>query len=255
MRTLVVANQKGGTAKTTTAIHVAWFAADAGQRVLMVDLDEGDVAAALADGADLSKSLQASALFAPIDSGLLPAGLATRLDLIPADAGLLDVDEQPLDVVARPRERLARFASDYDLVVVDTPPNLQRRMLGALTAGDAVIVPMQLDTFVFGRIKKLESTIRNVQRRLNPALRHIGYLPSIVNSKSPRALEVLSDLQSAWQDRILSTSVNSRTSIPQSLAFGQPVWKGKDGNSRVAAVEMRAACEEILRRLTESARS
>lgn len=251
MKILSVGNQKGGVGKTTLAIHLAHYAAERGAQVLLIDMDEGDVAEAFpVDDAGADSFLKASELFTGIGEDRLPRFVSENIALIEADVALLDVDDMPLDVVARPAQELARFVDEFDLCIIDTPPNLQRRMIGALAASDALVAPFNIDTFALARIPKLLRTVENVRANLNPRLQHLGYLANRVNSKSVNEIEALPELREAYGAAIFDEAVIERACIKTSLAQGLAVWqRARSGNQRQSARELRSACAAIFARL------
>lgn len=188
MKITTVANQKGGVGKTTLEIHLAACAAEDGKRVLVVDLDEGDLSQFFppTEDGDDTPYLMSSQLFNGEHEGRQPRQVGPNTWLIEADVALLDVDDMDLDVIHALRPALERFANDFDLCMIDTPPNLQRRMIAALTASHAVVAPFNISAFTLARLPKLMNTIETVQDRYNPGLRFLGYLPNLVNSRSPR---------------------------------------------------------------------
>lgn len=249
MKTIVVGNQKGGVGKSTISLHLAHHAAMTGQRTLLVDLDEGDLRTPILGEDDPARYVHASQLF----NGRLAAqrlSIAPRLDLIPADNALLDVDDEPIAIVHRFAECLAQWTDDYDLCVIDTPPNLQRRMIAALTAADGVVCPLQIAPYAIGRMEKMAQTVAHVQAHYNPSLRFLGYLLNLFNVRSPHEREGLIELREAYGNLMLDPVIPARACVPASLAAGHPVWhKITGGNQRLAAREMRKACCAVLDRL------
>ncbi|MGE0315905.1 MAG: ParA family protein [Lautropia sp.] len=253
MKILVVGNQKGGVGKTTLAIHLAGYAAAKGQRVLAVDIDEGDLLEGLGPDAEIAEdTLVASGLFGSTAPSGRPLVVGDRLDLIPADVGLLDVDDMELDVVLNLRKWLRAMPDSYDLCVIDTPPNLQRRMIGALVAADALVSPMALDAFSLARIPKLNRTLENVRREFNPELRMLGFLPNRINSKARTEVQALRELLETADDLIINTPVVERSAVRAAASAGVTVWQhSRSGNARAARDELEAACAAILARLNE----
>lgn len=305
-KTLVVANQKGGVGKSTIAYHLARYAAEKKKlRVLLVDLDEGDLAAVFQEADENADYLYATALFNDHGSAKKPRPVDERIDLVSADGTLVSVDDLPHDLLAdlskelqRPKnaidleraraimaqlgeslaaDRLAlglnRFEGEYDLIVMDAPPNLQRRMISALATADAVVTPIRIGPFYRTRLEIFMNTVYYVATELNLSLRHIGYLPNLVATRSVAELQTLDYLkdelaqarQSASVDerrfmgQLFEERVMDRTSVSVALAQGVAVWqkpvdeKGNtlklDGARRIAGKEMMAACEAILQRL------
>lgn len=251
MYVLVVGTQKGGEGKSTSAIHLAFDASERlGMRVLLVDTDEGDLGQVFPEAPEGKKFLMASHLYTGKGGKRKPRQVAPNIWLVAADVEVLDVDDMPVTVITRPAEVLAQFSNDFDLVIFDTPPNLQRRMLGALVAADGVVAPFSINTFSLHRIPKFITTVENVREHYNPKLRHLGLLPNKLNSKSVEEMNTLPELAKAYGDFYIDSPIISRACIPTSLALGKPVWRNaSSGNQRASAKEMRAACKAILDRL------
>ncbi|MDN4571992.1 ParA family protein [Pandoraea cepalis] len=287
MDILVVGNKKGGVAKSTTAGHLGFFAVEIGLRTLVVDLDEGSVTSIFPEAKEGDKPLLASMLFSDKDSGRKPRNVAPNLDLIENDTALHDIDgldlnhlfaiddelQKPDAKVSIPTIRksfnelvapldrglvgrsLARFAKDYDLCIIDTPPNPSNRLLGALMAADAVLVPMDLDKFTIDRIESFKRTVQGVMKdksQLGKRLRMLGYLPSKVNPQSAKHMQHLIEVREQYGHDVFDSTVAVRSSIPAALSNGHPVWtKARSGAQREAAKEMRKACAEVFHRLQQ----
>jgi chromosome partitioning protein len=252
MLVLAVANQKGGVGKSTLGVHLAFRAAERGFRVLLIDIDEGDISEVFPeiDEDDATDYLKASHLFTGEIEGRQPRQVYERIGLIDADVDLLDVDDMPLDVIRGPRETLAKLAANYDLCIIDTPPNLQRRMLGALAAADGVVSPFDISPFSLARMPKLMATVAGVKEEYNSELRHLGFLANKVNSKSVNEVEALPELRKAYGKLLFDESIIARACVATSLAQGRAVWHhARSGNQRAAAKEMRQACDAVLSRL------
>jgi chromosome partitioning protein len=239
MKVTTVANQKGGVGKTTIEVHLVSLAAEQGKRVLVVDLDEGDLSQfypPLEDGDDTTY-VQSSMLFSDEYKGLYPRQVAANIWLIEADVPLLDVDDMDLSIVTRLKEALDHFSADFDLCMIDTPPNLQRRMIAALAASDA-------------RMPKLLSTIEAVREQYNPNLQFLGFLPNQINSRSTNEIDLLPSLQESYGDAMFPVHIVHRPCINSALASGNPVWwKAKSGSQRAAGREMKSACAAVLEKV------
>ncbi|MGY2172119.1 ParA family protein [Pseudomonas gingeri] len=250
MKTTTVANQKGGVGKTTLEIHLAFMAAEQGQRVLVVDMDEGDLSLFFPPAEDDGDYLFSSQLFSDDHQGRQPRQVAPNVWLIEADVPLLDIDEMDMEIVHNVKTALERFQDEFDLCLIDTPPNLQRRMIAALVASDSVVAPFNISKFTLSRMPKLMNSIATVQDELNPDLEFIGFMPNLVNSRSPEEIEALPGLREEYGDLMFSEQIIYRPCINKALANGNPVWFKPNGSSqRIAGREMKQACEAILSRV------
>lgn len=244
---VAVANQKGGVGKTSTTVHFAHYAARVkGQRVLIVDFDPQANTTGCFVGNHFG--LSASALFSDKPVAGAPIVVDENIHIIPADSAINDVEAMPLDVIDLPRAQLKRF--DYDLIIIDTPPTLGRRLMAALTAADSVLTPFVMDKFSLDGIGDLIETIQDVRARHNPDLKHLGILPNKFNSRSASQRGALLELREVLGDMVLPHVITERVSISDALAVGVPVWAAKRGgeSGRLAAAELMNACADIYER-------
>lgn len=245
LKTIVVSNQKGGVGKSTLVVHLAHLAAEQGAHVLVVDLDPQRNATYTLQ--DFSTGVVSSALFGPADVSLPCSGGA--IDLIEADAALVDVDRAPPAVIANLRRHLERLAPRYDLCVIDTAPTAGLRMVAALNAADYVVSPIELETYSIQGITSMLQTVHGVQQRFNPKLKFVGMLPSRFNSHSPAQKAALSDLLKAHPSLVLPYAIALRTSTAESLTERVPVWRMSKTSARDAGKEMKAALCGIFERI------
>lgn len=248
MEILTMANQKGGVGKTSMACHLGFYAAENGLRTLLVDFDEGDLSSVfLPEEPDLKKTLMARELFSNKGKKKGPLDVGKNISIIPSDSLLVDVDDLPLKTIINPRENLRSLADEYDLCLLDTPPNLQRRLVASLIAADYAVSPIDIGPFTIERIPKMEEAVEGIRSEANPDLKHLGYIPAKVYGKSKNEVTAIDDLREALGDKFIDAPIFVRACVPVSLANRQPVWKNaKSGGQRVAGKEYKSACKEIL---------
>ncbi len=248
MKTVVIAQGKGGVGKTASAAHIAFYAREAGLRVLAVDLDTGNLSKTLANN---NIGVPASALF--LDTP--PSGLAAkpensgRLDLIAADDLLANLVFLPLEQCMNNLVlNLHAFSKDYDLCIIDTAPGLGIALASALHAADAVLAPMEMESYSMEGIKYMMRTILNARQR-NPRLTFLGILPSRVDRRNPRHVRHLAQFRQAQESLLVPLVIGMRSSVAEALDQGVPVWTLRKTSARAAGAEMRALGNYVLTKM------
>lgn len=252
MKTIVCAIQKGGQGKSMLGTHLAFLAAEQGRSVVAVDLDgQGTLTRNLFEG-DIDRDLAPSmSLFTGTVRQPLALDLAFKLKgairLMTGDRRLVEIDETPKIGASALRDRLPACAAGADLVVLDPPPTLGKRLRAALIAADFVVMPFVPARESVDGLGDLMDTIDEVKREHNPGLQVLGLLANKVNSRSGFDRRILDDLQQAAPDMLLPMMIHERTSVSGAMAASRPVWQGSHGASQqLAAVELRKACGHIL---------
>jgi len=252
MKTLSIANQKGGVGKSTLAVHLAYAALDAGMRVLLVDMDkQGSMSLSFPAIADATPGLVASSLYTTEQGEATPEIINDKLSIIRPDLALLTVDKAENKVLRFPAMALRRFSDDYDLCIIDTPPLLGVRLIASLAASDYVVTPVSLGLYELAGVGDLIQTIHVVRTQgLNPKLKHIGILPMKTNSRSSSANKALANFRAAYAASIMAEGLPEREAVRQSVANRRPVWLGTKGAGHLkAAHEWKAACAALLGRV------
>lgn len=249
MKILSVANQKGGVGKSTTTVHLAYEALEAGYRVLLVDLDvQGHTGMMFEAPQGMAAGLMASQLFDETPSTLRPQQINAALAVIRADMALIDIDDSKDEVRKRPALALRRFADDFDLCLIDCPPALSVRLFSALSASDYVITPLGVGKYAISGVADLMHTIHVVRTQgFNPRLRHVGWLPSKINIRSKLDRAALDALRASYGDSILPFVLTESAAVKAATENGLPVWAKVRGIShKNAASEWREACRYVL---------
>lgn len=254
MKILAVANQKGGVGKSTLTVHLAYAALEAGLRVLVVDMDkQGSLSLTFPASAGAAPGLLASKLFDAEPSEAQPEAINGKLAIIRADNGLLTIDKAENQVIRRPGVALRRFAQDFDLCLIDTPPLLGVRLMASLAASDFVVTPVSVGLYELAGVADLMQTIHVVRTQgFNPRLRHIGILPMKTNNRSTEERQALAALRERYGAAILPEVLPERAPVRKAIAKRRPVWVATKGDGHLkAAQEWRAACESVLERMGE----
>jgi chromosome partitioning protein len=253
MKTIAVANQKGGVGKTTTSRNLAFYAIEQGFRTLCVDLDPqknfSKTLRAFRERNGLPNEagdvLTASQLFDAGSIGLAPLDCGKGAALIAAERYLVDVASLPLDALHTPREVLGELQDMFDVCIIDTAPTLGNPLYAALIAADFVVCPCTVDQDATDGLADLFEDVARVQQMgWNPDLVPLGVLANCVNSRRTFDTEGLKQLQEELGEMMLDTVLYERAATK--YAKDRAVWQSQRGEShQLAAREMKAVCARI----------
>jgi chromosome partitioning protein len=248
VRRIAVANQKGGSAKTTTTIHVGAGLAQAGRRVLLVDMDpQGHLAEGFGITAgeldhEMSEVLDGKVALPTIIRGVRPG-----LDLAPSNIRLSYLEAvlfTKLQRESRLKRALEAVRNRYDVVLIDCPPSLGILTINALAAADAVLVPMACEFYAMLGVSLLLQTIEEMRAEINPDLRILGVAPT----KCTRTVHAREVLERTRAELVGAVKVYDHV-VPESVRFREAAALGKTiyehaPESRGAAAYLKLA-EEV----------
>jgi chromosome partitioning protein len=248
---IACANQKGGVGKTTTVINLAAYLALSGQRVLVVDLDpQGNATSGLGFDRQASTNSIYPALVDPsLAPSLVQPSQVEGLWLIPSGRDLAGAE---VELVALPqRERklhgaLAPLRADYDFIVLDCPPAVGLLTVNALTAADAVLVPIQCEYYALEGLGQLLATIDLVRDNLNPRLRLAGVLLTMYDARTTLSADVAAEVRRHLDGSVFDTIVPRSVRLAEAPSYGRPIARYSPESRGAQAYE--ALADEIMRR-------
>ncbi|MGD2073642.1 MAG: ParA family protein [Gammaproteobacteria bacterium] len=253
-RIIAITNQKGGVGKTTTCVNLAASLSATRRTVLLVDLDpQGN--ATMGSGVD-KHQLEVSGYNllledTPVEQIVVDAG-AAGYDLVPANGDLTAAEVQLIqreDRESRLRGRLGALVGSYDYILIDCPPSLNMLTLNALTAADAVFIPIQCEYYALEGLSALLETVEQIRDAVNPGLEIEGLLRTMFDARNNLANQVSEQLLEHFGDKVYRTIIPRNVRLAEAPSHGAPVIQ-YDQASR-GAIAYLALAGELVRREEE----
>ncbi len=237
-RTLALANQKGGVGKTTTAVNIAAYLAQAGHDTLLIDLDpQGNTTSSL--GVD-KHGVQHSSYDVLIDGRAVTecwmTGVRPHLDLLPSNPGLAGAEVELIGLRRREyrlRDALESAADVHQVIIIDCPPSLGLLTVNALAAAGDVVIPIQCEYLALEGLMQLINTIDLIKRRLNPSLNLLGVVMTMFDARTRLSSQVAQDVQRFFPSRTFQTVIPRAVRLAEAPSYGQSIFE-YDPSSRAA---------------------
>lgn len=228
-RIISVANQKGGVGKTTTAINLAAALAEAGKKVLIIDMDpQGNTTSGLGVDKDaLEKSVYDLLINSlnikecMIQERLFPtlSIIGSNVNLSGAEIDLIGIDRKEFIL----KDALAQVKEEYDFIIIDCPPSLNMLTVNALSASDSVLVPIQCEYYALEGLSQLMHTINLVKTRLNSNLEIEGIVFTMFDSRTNLSLQVVENVKDNLNQRIYKTIIPRNVRLAEAPSHGLPI--------------------------------
>jgi len=228
-RIIAIANQKGGVGKTTTAVNLASCLAVAEERTLLVDIDPQA-------NAGSGFGVRVGAHTPSIYEVLLGSVIAREaiqdfekldhLSILPSHIRLVGAQIELVDYPRREyrlKDALEPIIGDYDYIIIDCPPSLGLLTINSLVAADSVLVPIQCEYYALEGLGQLLTTLKLVQRELNPDLRVEGVLLTMFDRRTNLSKQVMEEAQRFFEEKVFKSIIYRNVRLSEAPSFGKPI--------------------------------
>ncbi|MBD0832229.1 ParA family protein [Aestuariibaculum sediminum] len=225
---IAIANQKGGVGKTTTSINLAASLGVLEKKVLLIDADPQ---ANATSGIGMDVESVEVGTYQLLEHSHAPKDAIVKtdtpnLDIIPAHIDLVAIEIELVDKDQREymlKKALVNIKDDYDYIIIDCAPSLGLLTLNALTAADAVIIPIQCEYFALEGLGKLLNTIKSVQKIHNKELDIEGLLLTMYDSRLRLSNQVVEEVQKHFNDMVFQTIIQRNVRLSEAPSYGESI--------------------------------
>lgn len=250
-RIIVIANQKGGVGKTTTAINLSASLAELNQKILIVDMDpQGNTTSGLGIDKEEAENTVYELLLGEcsIEEAIVETEydnlniLPSNINLAAAEIELVGTDEKEFIL----KRALESVRMNYDFILIDCPPSLSMLTINAMCAANTVLVPIQCEYYALEGLSQLIHTINLVKSRLNPELEIEGVVFTMYDARTNLSLQVVENVKNNLNQNIYKTIIPRNIRLAEAPSHGMPITK-YDAKS-TGAESYRMLAEEVIHR-------
>lgn len=250
-RTIVIANQKGGVGKTTTAINLSASLAELGQKVLIIDMDpQGNTTSGVGVEKNEKEYTVYELLLGECSIGdSLVESVCENLTVVPSNINLAAAEIELIGTENKEfilRDAVASIKESYDYILIDCPPSLNVLTINAMCAADTVLVPIQCEYYALEGLSQLMHTIELVRERLNPNLEIEGVVFTMYDARTNLSLEVVENVKNNLNQNIYKTIIPRNVRLAEAPSYGMPITKYDTKSSGAESYRMLA--EEVIHR-------
>ncbi|MCI6767163.1 ParA family protein [Porcincola intestinalis] len=245
-RIIVIANQKGGVGKTTTAINLSAYIAIKKKRVLLIDMDPQGNASG---GFDIDPSSVTKTVYdvmlgeASIENAII-SNVRPKLSIVPSDVNLAAAEIQLSDVADKNhilKKELGKIRDKYDYIIMDCPPSLNILTINAMCAADSVIVPLQCEYYALEGLAQLMQTVSLIQERENDRLKIEGIVFTMYDGRTNLATQVVENVTQNTDKKIYKCIIPRNVRLAEAPSYGMPITEYDPKSSGAKAYEKLAS--------------
>jgi len=227
-KTIAIANQKGGVAKTTTAVNLGAWLSLMGQKVLLIDTDpQGNATTGVGVDKDAVERCIYDVMInkMPVQEVIVPSAVE-NLALLPATIELAGAEIELVGVAEREqvlKKALAGIKDEYDYIFIDCPPSLGLLTINALTAADSLLIPIQCEYYALEGLGQLLNTFQRVQQNLNKDLVLEGVLLTMFDGRTNLSIQVVDEVKKYFKGKVYRSIVPRNVRLSEAPSHGKPV--------------------------------
>ncbi|MFZ0565779.1 MAG: ParA family protein [Chlamydiales bacterium] len=226
MSIIAIINQKGGSAKTTTAVNLGATLAENGKKVLLVDIDPQGSSSKWLRCVNTEKGIYNVFVENTCISDNIKETSITGLTIIPSSQWLIGVEKALASEVGAEtilKRKLAELKREWDYILIDCPPALGLLSLNALVSATEILVPLETRIMALDGLAQLLKTVEMVKDRLNPDLKINGIIPCRVDKRTRLSVDVIDELKKRFKGIVYNTCIRETVKLAECPSFGQPI--------------------------------
>ncbi|MFH1798588.1 MAG: AAA family ATPase [Candidatus Omnitrophota bacterium] len=228
MKKIAFCNQKGGVAKTTSALNIAVYLALYGKKTLLVDLDPQ---ANATSGIGIPKGRVDQSIYSVLhehigmEQAIKPTGI-DNLSIVPSNISLTGAEVELVNLMGREyrlKKAIQEMKGEMDFIIFDCPPSLGLLTVNGLSAADSVIIPIQCEYYALEGLSQLVKTLELIKDNLNPALKIEGVLMTLADYRTNLTKEVINEVKEYFGDKVYKTIIPRAIKLTEAPGFGKPI--------------------------------